>query len=85
MISKTKENQLDDATSQVVGNLLGLDMVNQYRCAIRKVLCEQRDQNQNKLRKEDIDSERIKRLMDNVAKANFNERVDGEFAPYKMI
>ena len=76
---KTKESQLDDATP--VGNLLGFDMVNQYRCAIKKVLCEQRDRNQNRLIKEDVDLESIKRLIDNVkrrkdrvAKANFKER-----------
>ena len=75
-----------------IGNVLGFDMVNQYRCAIKKVLRHQRDQGLNKLKKDDIDSERIDRLMENVlkrkdrvSKANFKERVDGEFTPYKMI
>ena len=33
---KTKDNEVNDQTSQVVGILLGFDMVNQYRCAIKK-------------------------------------------------
>ena len=75
-----------------IGDVLGWDMVNHYRCAIKRVLRHQRDNNANTLRNEDLDSERITRLLENVgkrkdrvAKANFKERMDGEFTPYKMI
>ena len=75
-----------------MGDYLGFSIVNQYRCAIKRILREQRDKNANTLRNEDIDSERVNRLMDNVkkrkdavARANFKERFDGEFTPYKMI
>ena len=75
-----------------IGDVLGWDMVNHYRCAIKRVLRYQKDNNANSLDKEALDSERIVRLLENVAKrkdrvakANFKERMDGEFTPYKMI
>ena len=75
-----------------LGDILGWDMVNNYRCSIKRLLHHQRDSNIKCLRKEDIDSERIARLLynvkkrkDQVAKANYKERMDGEFTPYKMI
>ena len=74
-----------------MGDYLGFSIVNQYRCTIKRILREQRDNNANTLRNEDIDSERVDRLMENVKKrkdavsrANYKERFDGEFTPYKM-
>ena len=58
----------------------------------KKLLRNQRDTGVNMRKNEDIDSERVDRLMENVlqrkhevARANFKERCDGEFTPYKMI
>ena len=51
-----------------MGYFLGFSIVNQYRCGIKRVLREQRDNNANNLRNEDIDSERVNRLMENVKK-----------------
>ena len=102
-VSRFDHNDYDEVTKQIrqsyektddcpMGDVLGFNMVNQYRCAIKRILREQRDNNANTLKNEDIDSERVTRLMENVkkrkdavARANFKERFDGEFTPYKMI
>ena len=86
-------NNVDqDVDDSQIGDVLGFSVVNQYRCAIKKLLRNQRDSGVNFRKNEDIDSERVDRLMknvvgrkDEVARANFKERCDGEFTPYKMI
>ena len=82
----------EDVDNSQIGDVLGFSVVNQYRCAIKKLLRNQRDSGVNMRKNEDVDSERVDRLMENVlqrkqevARANFKERCDGEFTPYKMI
>ena len=86
------DNVDQDVDNFQIRDVLGFSVVNQYRCAIKKLLRNQRDSGINFRKNDDIDSECVDRLMknvvgrkDEVARANFKEKRDGEFTPYKMI
>ena len=64
-----------------IGDYIGFSIVNQYRCVIKRILREQRENNANTLRNEDIDTIGVNSLMinvknykDAVARSNFKER-----------
>ena len=92
----TKYNISDDPiiltdADMDVGNVVGFDMVNQYLCAIRHISTDQCDDGINTITNIDINSTRVKRLMNNiknrkdhVSKKNFKERINGEFKPYSL-
>ena len=58
----------EDTQVQSIGDVLGWDMVNHYRCVFKRVLHYQKDDNANSLQKEDLDSDRIVRLLKNLVK-----------------
>ena len=83
-VSRFDRNDYDEVTNKItethnrneelpMGDYLGFSIVNQYRCAIKRILREQRDNNANTLRNEDIDSERVNRLMENVKKGRMGD------------
>jgi hypothetical protein len=74
------------------GDVLDFTAVNQYSCAVKEILQQQRDNGINNIRKDDLDSDRINHLMkmvkgrkNKVTKAMFKERAGGAFQPFKMI
>ena len=48
------------------GNVIGFDMVNQYLCAVKEVMGNQRDNSRTTLRNEDLMTDRVKQLLDMV-------------------
>ena len=59
---------------------------------MKRILRHQRDHNTNCIQSDDLESERVNRLMgnlgkqkDRVTRANYKERTDDDFTPYKMI
>ena len=74
------------------GDVLDFTAVNQYSCAVKEILQQQRDNGINNIRKDDLDSDRMNQLMkmvksrkNKVTKAMFKERSSGAFQPFKMI
>ena len=81
-----------DGDNDNIGNIIGLDMVNQYWCAVKIILRHQRAHNANYIWSDDLDSECVNWLMEKlgkrknrVARSNCKERTYCGSTPYKMI
>ena len=74
------------------GDVLDVDAINQYLCAVKTLLLKQRSAGLTSLKSDDIMTERMKVLLkevrtrrNTVVKALFKELISEEFQPFKMI
>ena len=74
------------------GDVLDVDTINQYLCAVKTLLLKQRSAGLTSLKSDDIMTERMKVLLKEVrtrrnavVRALFKERISKEFQPFKMI
>ena len=86
----TYDNKLNDYKH--FGDVLDFDAINQYICAVKTLILQQRSANLTSLRGDDIMTDRMKVLIKEiknrrnaVTKALFKERITEEFKPFKMI
>ena len=83
---------MQQGNNKKVGNVCGIQTIQHYLAAIRRLIDSQRESGESTLRREDIMTENMKALVKSVSnqneivmKSQFKERTTGAFEPFQQV